>query len=69
MPDLASHAFYDRTLGEKQAFELLSRLQAKKDKKVGAKTVYRTPGRVWIVVESAGAGKLRVRQYAGGCPC
>lgn len=68
---MAAHAYYDKTLVTADAREQLTALGAKKNaarSKPGT-TVYSIKGGGEAMVETVAGGKLRVRLYAGKCPC
>lgn len=68
---MAAHAYYDQTLTTAAAKAQLTSLSAKAlpARSKGDAKVYAIRGGGEAMVESAGAGKVRVRLYAGKCPC
>lgn len=68
---MAAHAYYDKTLSSADAREQLTSLGAKKNtarSKPGT-TVYSIKGGGEAMVEAVAGGKMRMRLYAGKCPC
>ena len=68
---MAAHAYYDSTMTAAATKAQLSQLGAKKNagrSKPGT-TVYSINGGGEAMVEATAGGKMRVRLYAGKCPC
>lgn len=68
---MSAHAYYDKTLVPADVKETLAGLGARKNaarSKAGT-TVYSIKGGGEAMVEALAGGKLRVRLYAGKCPC
>lgn len=68
---MAAHAYFDKTYSTADAKAQLTALSAKKNasrSKPGT-TVYSIAGGGEAMVEAVSGGKMRVRLYAGKCPC
>lgn len=68
---MAAHAYFDKTYTAADAKSQLTALSAKKNaarSKAGT-TVYSIAGGGEAMVEALAGGKMRVRLYAGKCPC
>lgn len=68
---MAAHAYFDKTFAAADARQQLTDLSARKNaarSKPGT-TVYSIKGGGEAMVEALAGGKLRIRLYAGKCPC
>lgn len=68
---MSAHAYYDKTLVSADVKDTLTNLGAKKNaarSKPGT-TVYSIKGGGEAMVEALNGGRMRVRLYAGKCPC
>jgi len=65
---MAAHAYFDKLLARDQAAAVVGQYGGAFLRKKGSKSVYRINGGGEAMIEPAD-GKLRVRFYAGTCPC
>lgn len=69
-PTAAAVPYYDRTLSATAADDYLSRIHAQKRGKHEGGVAHKLPSDGWAwVVPTKKTGEVRLRVYAGRCPC